>query len=294
MWGLNVGQFGIGIHDDKLMQPKRINTLSHSIVLVDSSDAAIACLTTAGSILLYTKSKVKTLRKPILHENIKHMAVRGGEIYTSLLQEKRAPEPLEILVIMESDVVFLWSNEANKYLRCECSHSMPKQKIYWSGENVVVLSTDGNLFIGEIVKRAIDRSNSSDSSKEFVEQKSNRRQDIDETNCYEMVMKRMPYIDRVTDVSMDQTGESFVILQESSKRYLTFPLLPDDPISFKALLTEVNELDRLHDVVFHVTKIPKPNYSYHSLNRSLISFTGRRRNIPGPQVYRLLASRGFA
>lgn len=47
--------------------------------MVDSSDAAIVCVTTSGMILLYAKFKVKTIRKPIAHEHIKHIAVTGGD-----------------------------------------------------------------------------------------------------------------------------------------------------------------------------------------------------------------------
>lgn len=43
-----------------------------------------------------------------------------------------------------------------------------------------------------------------------------------------------------------------IYLQENSKRYLTMPVLPDEPLTFKSLLTETTEFDSFHDVVFHV------------------------------------------
>lgn len=252
VWGLNVGQFGLP--DEKLTQPKKLPTFSHSISVVEASEAAIACLTNSGSILLFSKYKVKTLKKPIIHENVRHIAIRGGEMSSVLLPEKVPSEPLELFVIMESDSVYLWSGDAQKYLRCEINHPAPLREIIGCGKYLLAVSNDGGLFHGELVKRAISRAHAPDASEEFVEQKSNRRLDIDENNRCEIHLTRIPCIDRVTDVSVDQKGESFVVLQESSKRYLTIPPLPDEPISFKALLTEANEFDQLHDVVFHVSE----------------------------------------
>lgn len=250
-WGLNVGQFGVA--DDKLIQPKKLTTFSHSIAYVDASDSSIACLTTSGTILLFAKHKIKTLKKPVFHENVRHISIRGGELSSTLLPEKPLIEPLEIFIIMDSELTFVWSGETQKYRRCEIKPSMSLHRILPRGKNLIVLSSDGNLFHGELKNIVIDRLNQSDSAEEFVEQKANRRQDFDENQCCEIHLTRIPYIDRVTDVSVDQKGDSFVILQESSKRYLTIPILPDDPISFKALLTEVDEFDQLHDIVFHVS-----------------------------------------
>lgn len=56
--------------------------------MVDSSDAAIVCVTMSGLILLYAKFKVKTIRKPIGHEHIKHIAVTGGEPINAAISTK--------------------------------------------------------------------------------------------------------------------------------------------------------------------------------------------------------------
>lgn len=154
-------------------------------------------------------------------------------------------------------------------------HSIPLQKIYWSGKNLLVLSSDGVLYMGYLSKQSIDLTAVHESPEEFVEQKSNRRHDICEHNRCEITLERIPNIDRVTDVSVDQRGESFVILQvrsnnrsqcwvqfinvgifflqENSKRFLTMPMLQDEPLTFKSLLTETTEFDSSHDVVFHVS-----------------------------------------
>lgn len=250
-WGLNVGQLGTA--EDKLIQPKKLTTFSHSIAHVDASEAAIACLTTSGSILLFSKHKIKTIKKPVYFESVRQILVRGGDLNSNLLQEKPPPEPLEIFIVMESESLFVWSGEVQKYLRCELKDSISPQKIFLCGKNLLVLSGDGNLYHGELMKITIDRSSQPDSSEEFVEQ--TRRQDFDDNHRCEIRLTRIPYIDRVIDASVDQKGESFAILQESSKRYLTIPAIPDDPISFKALLTEVDEFDQLHDVVFHVSEL---------------------------------------
>lgn len=61
----------------------QLPTFSHSIQQVASSNAAIVTVTGSGLILLYTKFKVKTLKKPITHENIKHITIRGGHFDSS-------------------------------------------------------------------------------------------------------------------------------------------------------------------------------------------------------------------
>lgn len=91
-------------------------------------------------------------------------------------------------------------------------------------------------------------------AEEFVEQKSSRRLDVCENNAFVISLARVPNIDRVTDISIDQYGESFVILQESSKRYLSVPVLAAEPISLKSLLNQSTDCDRIHDIVFHVSK----------------------------------------
>lgn len=141
-----------------------------------------------------------------------------------------------------------------KFLRCEFRQNVSLEKIVWCGRNLLVLSSDGILYFGELTKRTVDRSYQANNNEEFVEQKSSRRHEIEESLKCEISLARISKMDRVTDVFVDQKGESFVALQENSKRYLNVPVLPDEPISFKALLTETNEFDQLHDIIFHVRK----------------------------------------
>lgn len=78
---------------------------------------------------------------------------------------------------------------------------------------MLCLSSDGYLYLGHLTKQSIDLAAVHESTEEFVEQKSNRRLDICEQTRCEITTERIPNIDRVTDVSVDQCGESFVILQ---------------------------------------------------------------------------------
>lgn len=66
----------------------QLETFAHSIAYVDSSNAAIVCLTSSSLMLLYAKFKVKTLKKPIVHESVKHIAVKGGTLANVNTQEK--------------------------------------------------------------------------------------------------------------------------------------------------------------------------------------------------------------
>lgn len=134
-------------------------------------------------------------------------------------------------------------------------HAFPIKTIDCSNCDRVclILGLDGALYHGKIARHSIDASSPRDFMEEFVEQKSNRKVDISETYRCDIDVQRIPNIDRITNVSVDQRGESFVVLQENSKRYLTIPEIPDEPITFKSLLNETTEFDLLHDIVFHVS-----------------------------------------
>lgn len=164
-----------------------------------------------------------------------------------------ASEPLEILVLTESDVIFLWSNDEKKYLRCFMKQSFSIKTIFWNLKMLMLSSSDGILYRGTITKHSVESKSARDRTEEFVEQKSSRRLDINENCKCQIDLTRILNIDRITNFSVDQGGESFVALQENSKRYLTIPVIPDDPITFKSLLNETTEFDLLHDIVFHVS-----------------------------------------
>lgn len=259
-----------------------MEVFAHSIAYVDSSNAAIVCLTTSGLMLLYAKFKVKTIKKPIVHETVKHIAVVGGNPINANTQEKgmlkqktnydlvrlicfsffvsfaaSSAEPLEILALTQSDQIYLWSNNDQKYLRCFTMHSFSIKNIFWCDRKLLALASDGILYRGTVTRNSIESTSSRDSTEEFVEQK-NRKVDISESVRCDIELTRIPNIDRITNVSVDQRGESYVILQENSKRYLTIPAIEDDPITFKSLLNETTEFDLLHDIVFHVSEQPTP------------------------------------
>lgn len=160
---------------------------------------------------------------------------------------------MEILVLTQSDAIFLWSNDEQKYMRCFMKHSFSIKNVFWCDRNLLLLASNGILYKGSIARHSVESTSPRESAEEFVEQKS-RKVDISENIKCDIDLMRIPKIDRITNVSVDQRGESFVVLQENSKRYLTIPAIPDDPITFKSLLNEATEFDLLHDIVFHVSK----------------------------------------
>lgn len=162
-------------------------------------------------------------------------------------------ESLEILVLTQSDAIFLWSNDDQKYLRCFMRHSFSIKNVYWCDRKLMILASDGTLYEGTVARHSIDMKDYRGCDEEFVEQRCNRRADISENYKCEIDLMRISNIDRITNVSVDQLGESFVVLQENSKRYLWIPIITDDPITFKGLLNDTTEYDSLHDVVFHVS-----------------------------------------
>lgn len=186
-----------------------------------------------------------------------------------LISTASSPEPLEIVILTQSDSIFLWSNDEQKYLRCFVKQSISIKSICWCAKDLLILATDGILYKGTIVRQTIESAGQrGEDDEEFVEQKSNRRMDISASCKCDIDLMRIPSIDRVTNVSVDQRGESFVILQENSKRYLWIPNVPDDPITFKALLNETTEFDLLHDIIFHVEDEIFPAHKYIVYSRA--------------------------
>lgn len=49
---------------------------------------------------------------------------------------------------------------------------------------------------------------------------------------------------------------------------MSLPVIPDDPISFKSLLTETTECDSFHDIVFHVEDDAFPAHKYIVFSRA--------------------------
>lgn len=153
-------------------------------------------------------------------------------------------------------------------MRCFTAHSFAIKTISTCDRMLLVLATDGILYKGTITRHSIESTGSRTNTEEFIEQKSNRKVDISETFKYVIDLIRIPNIDRITNVSVDQRGESFVVLQENSKRYLTIPSVPDDPITFKSLLNDTTEFDLLHDIIFHVEDEIFPAHKYIVFSRA--------------------------
>lgn len=148
---------------------------------------------------------------------------------------------------------------------------MSIKSIFWCARDLLILATDGTLYKGTITRRTIQTTNQRGDDEDFVEQKSNRKMDISANCKCDIDLMRIPSIDRVTNVSVDQRGESFVVLQENSKRYLLVPSVPDEQITFKALLNETTEFDLLHDIIFHVSD-DDDKFGEFSQNKLLGSF----------------------
>lgn len=63
VWGLNGGQFGKQEHE-AILHPKQISIVDQKILLVDSSNSAIACYTASKMLYVIHKFKIKTYKSP--------------------------------------------------------------------------------------------------------------------------------------------------------------------------------------------------------------------------------------
>lgn len=71
----------------------QIETYHHKLILVDSSNAAIACYTAQAVILCYYKHKIRTIKLPT-HEALTSITVAGGDLVSEDCVQKQSKKSL--------------------------------------------------------------------------------------------------------------------------------------------------------------------------------------------------------
>lgn len=212
-WGVNGGQFGFNVDLATVVVPLKLETFGHTIRLVDSSDAAIACYTAQNSIILYYQHKIRSIKTPT-YERIKSITLYGGHLLGVSGYLSKSNE-LRMIAITDSGAVYLWHDNARHYVRCRLPLSeYIDDGIRYNGSMFMYLAK-GDVFVGAetvvpIIKMGTTTTTSMDDYQELL---SYRKDVLCTTREIVVNAKRVPNINGVTAVFCDPEFQSFIALQ---------------------------------------------------------------------------------
>ncbi|XP_055837019.1 inhibitor of Bruton tyrosine kinase [Episyrphus balteatus] len=249
VWGTNHGQFGWSSKGEAgIAVPRQIPLPERTeLEFVESNNYAIACYTTAKSIILFYNYRTKSIKPPQI-EALKSISVTGGG---NTKAAKGSVSALKILMLTETNVVFIWYEMSQQYLRCSFSHIRVTQidKIFYKANQVLILS-QGDVYTGKCHQVPIQNYQESSADAWFTDL--GARKDICNDQKVRIELSRIPQLDRVVDIFCNDDLTSFAVLQESYANYFVLPKLIMEEYSFKKLLNDASEFDNIHDLVFYV------------------------------------------
>ncbi|XP_001360463.3 inhibitor of Bruton tyrosine kinase [Drosophila pseudoobscura] len=254
VWGANQGQFGISRTTDTIMAPTLIKLPARtSIRFVEANNAATVIYTEEKMITLFYGDKTRYIKTPN-YEDLKSIAVIGGHLKSST---KGSAAALKLLMLTETNVVFLWYENTQQFYRCNFSPiRLPEiKKILYKCNQVLILSLDGCVYRGKCNQIALPAGILEEKSKPNMDiwhNNDQNRTEISREHVIRIELQRVPNIDRATDIFCDESFSSFAVLQESHMKYFRKPPLPRREHNFKKLYHDTCESDAVHDVVFHV------------------------------------------
>lgn len=293
-FGLNAGQLGHAKSLEKtIIQPKPVNAMFYKdveITHVAASDGATIVAT--GKRHIWVLHGFQKTKLPMRYSiEIEQVAVVGGHLDSDLdpsnLTEKG--EPLKVAAISKEGSVYLWQEKDLLMTRCILSPSRQLKivniHLNMGRSALLMVTDDGEAFSGEIKpckKKASDlkslkgRRNPLSPPNTDVEchvqykQQSERnhiKEFLDPDICYPVILKRLPHAHRAVNIASDPKGRNFALVQTHPSVYLSnVPELPPEKQGLREdllnLLSESNEWDMLHDVVFKVEHKQFPVHQY--------------------------------
>ncbi|KAL0275010.1 UNVERIFIED_CONTAM: hypothetical protein PYX00_003000 [Menopon gallinae] len=258
--GLNGGQLGhIKGADSTVSTPKVVNFRNWkdaTIETVASSDGATVVANNKGEVYLLYEYQCKKIISRSRQIQPKKICVIGGHLDHNLkigsLQEKGGDE-LKILIITNSNRIYLWQENTGDAFRCELSlrREIHISDIVLNKNFLLLTSRDGEAFQGEIkVKK---RKALPDTEKQASRKSTNESPQRDEYDYIKL--KRVPHIHRGVNVTSDLKGRNFAITQVHPKaRLLQIPHVVSTEMkeNMKNLFDTIGQYDPLHDVTFEV------------------------------------------
>nr|XP_016929755.1 inhibitor of Bruton tyrosine kinase [Drosophila suzukii] len=254
VWGANQGQFGISANTPSIMVPTLIKLPARTkICFVEANNAATVIYSEEKMITLYYADKTRYIKTPN-YEDLKSISVMGGNLKNST---KGSAAALKLLMLTETNVVYLWYENTQQFYRCNFSPiRLPQiKKILYKCNQVMVLSGDGCVYRGKCNQIALPASGLQEKSRgnlDIWQDNDQNKTEISREHVIRIELQRVPNIDRANDIFCDEGFSSFAVLQESHAKYFRKPTLPRREHSFKKLLHETSDCDAVHDVVFHV------------------------------------------
>ncbi|XP_017866421.1 PREDICTED: inhibitor of Bruton tyrosine kinase isoform X1 [Drosophila arizonae] len=253
VWGANQGQFGISANTKIIAAPTLLKLADRTCIrFVEANNAATVVYTEEKLILLFYADKPRTIKTPN-YEHLKSISLMGGHIKNST---KGSAAALKLLMLTETNVVFLWYENTQQFYRCVFSPvRMPQiKRILYKCNQVLLLSMDGCVYRGkchQLVLPAISQEKSRPNL-DIWQNNDQHRTEISREHYIRIDLQRVPNVDRVVDIVCDESFVSFAVLQESHMKYFRKPALPRREHSFKKLYHDTSEADAVHDLVFHV------------------------------------------
>ncbi|XP_037949451.1 inhibitor of Bruton tyrosine kinase-like [Teleopsis dalmanni] len=251
IWGANCGQFGMDAKVKVVTSPKLMKIpVDIKIISVVGNNCATVILTDSNAILLYYNYKMKSIKTPN-YESIKSICVIGGDITKT---SKGSASGLKLLVLTETNVVFIWYEITQNFYRCLFTPLKITEidKIFYKGNQILLLSK-GDIYKGKCNQIPIPQNKLNGkytySSNEWSPC---YRTEVSTDHMIRIDVERIPHIDRATDIFCDDDFTSFAVLQESHLKYFKSPALLAEKYTFKKLFHDANEFDAVHDVVLHV------------------------------------------
>ncbi|XP_033251498.1 uncharacterized protein LOC117190547 [Drosophila miranda] len=124
-----------------------------SIRFVEANNAATVIYTEEKMITLFYGDKIRYIKTPN-YEDLKSIAVIGGHLKSST---KGSAAALKLLMLTETNVVFLWYENTQQFYRCNFSPiRLPEiKKILYKCNQVLILSLDGCVYRGKCNQIAV-------------------------------------------------------------------------------------------------------------------------------------------
>ncbi|XP_052871018.1 inhibitor of Bruton tyrosine kinase-like, partial [Anopheles cruzii] len=254
VWGLNGGQFGLECEaqGEVFVQPKALvlpGKRDATVVLVESSNAAIAVWTFPPCLYILSDFDVKVFKNP-LEEQIKQLSVAGGDLQTAREDVTRLTGEVRVIVITVRHLIYIWYEDQQQFVRCvfpKANH-LEVENMMWCGDSVLVLLL-GHLYRGTLTHQVLrsERSHHSDSMKMFF-----RRSDVCESLKTRIELQRIPNLTHVRDFVCHEGTENYAALIEHSRRTLEVPEWKPRCTGFESLLAAASPDDAVHDVVLCV------------------------------------------
>ncbi|XP_067631426.1 inhibitor of Bruton tyrosine kinase [Eurosta solidaginis] len=267
MWGTNYGQMGMDERVKTVPLPKQLKLPSKTVIdFVEGNNAATVVHTKDKNILLYFNGKLKSIKPPNF-EALKSISVVGGD---STKSGKGTATALKLLMLTQTNVIFLWYETTQHFYRCNFSHIRVSQidKIFYKANEVLILS-QGDVYKGKCQQVPVPAFMVKSESQKHPSSTANiwsscdqNRTEISKDHIIRIELQRFSNIDRAVDIFCDDDFTSFGVLQESQMKYFKSPKLTPEEYSFKKLYNDMDECDAVHDVVFHVDS---ETYAAHKL-----------------------------